>query len=168
MPLVYLSVSPFNFQDFGSSLLLFLGAPFFWWGENIGMGCHSFLQEIFPTQGSNLGLPHCRQTHYRLSHQVSQMAAHSSVLAWRIPWTEEPGGLQSVGSEKARHDWVTSLTIIAVDLFLGRLPISSSFVWSYGFLLCSFICCVFLCLFILLNLPCLGSPFCKLGGHNSS
>ena len=32
------------------------------------------------------------------------MAAHSSILAWRIPWTEEPGGLQSVGSQRVRHD----------------------------------------------------------------
>ena len=32
------------------------------------------------------------------------MAAHSSVLAWRIPWTEEPGGLQSMGSQRVRHD----------------------------------------------------------------
>ena len=33
------------------------------------------------------------------------MAAHSSILAWRIPWTEEPGGLQSMGSRRVRHDW---------------------------------------------------------------
>ena len=32
------------------------------------------------------------------------MAAHSSILAWRIPWTEEPGGLLSVGSHRVRHD----------------------------------------------------------------
>ena len=33
-----------------------------------------------------------------------EMAAHSSVLAWKIPWTEEPGGLQSMGSQRVRHD----------------------------------------------------------------
>ena len=32
------------------------------------------------------------------------MATHSSVLAWRIPWTEEPGGLQSMGSQRFGHD----------------------------------------------------------------
>ena len=32
-----------------------------------------------------------------------EMATHSSILAWRIPWTEEPGGLQSVGSQRVRH-----------------------------------------------------------------
>ena len=34
------------------------------------------------------------------------MAAHSSILAWRIPWTEEPGGLQSMGSQRVGHDLV--------------------------------------------------------------
>ena len=33
-----------------------------------------------------------------------KMATHSSVLAWRIPWTEEPGGLQSTGSQRVGHD----------------------------------------------------------------
>ena len=32
------------------------------------------------------------------------MATHSSTLAWKIPWTEEPGGLQSMGSQRVRHD----------------------------------------------------------------
>jgi len=32
------------------------------------------------------------------------MATHSSILAWRIPWTEEPGRLQSMGSQRVRHD----------------------------------------------------------------
>ena len=32
------------------------------------------------------------------------IATHSSILAWRIPWTEEPGGLQSMGSHRVRHD----------------------------------------------------------------
>ena len=32
------------------------------------------------------------------------MATHSSILAWRIPWTVEPGGLQSMGSQRVRHD----------------------------------------------------------------
>ena len=41
------------------------------------------------------------------------MAPHSSTLAWRIPWTEEPGRLQSMGSRRVRHDWVTSLSLFA-------------------------------------------------------
>ena len=38
------------------------------------------------------------------------MATHSSILAWKIPWMEEPGGLQSMGSLRVRHDWSTSLS----------------------------------------------------------
>ena len=38
------------------------------------------------------------------------MAPHSSTLAWKIPWTEEPGGPQSMGSLRIRHDWATSLS----------------------------------------------------------
>ena len=33
------------------------------------------------------------------------MATHSSILVWKIPWTEEPGGLQSMGLQRLRHDW---------------------------------------------------------------
>ena len=40
-----------------------------------------------------------------------EKAAQSSPLAWKIPWTEEPGGLQSVGLLAVRHDWVTSLSL---------------------------------------------------------
>ena len=39
------------------------------------------------------------------------MAPHSSTLAWKIPWTEEPGGLQCMGSLKVGHDWTTSLSL---------------------------------------------------------
>ena len=39
------------------------------------------------------------------------MAPHSSTLAWKIPWTEEPGALQSMGSLRVGHDWATSLSL---------------------------------------------------------
>ena len=39
-----------------------------------------------------------------------EMATHSSILAWRIPWTEKPGGLQSVGLQRVGHNRVTSLS----------------------------------------------------------
>ena len=37
-----------------------------------------------------------------------EMATHSSILAWRLPWTEEPGRLQSMGSQRVRHNWVNN------------------------------------------------------------
>ena len=170
------------------------------------MGSLSLLQGIFPTQGSNPGLPHCRRILFQLRHQngyfrtnrgmnermsspatfliqvfvwelwhlcfkqnktlccpfliegwswsslvlslrpfancpdsltslifmsfslqcdpscpwkhslstswsEKAMAPHSSTLAWKIPWTEEPGRLQSMGSLRVRHDWATSLSL---------------------------------------------------------
>ena len=39
------------------------------------------------------------------------MATHSSTLAWKIPWTEEPGRLQSMGLQRVGHDWATSLSL---------------------------------------------------------
>ena len=42
-------------------------------------------------------------------HLEKEMATHSSILPWRIPWTEEPGGLQSTGSQRVGHDWATDL-----------------------------------------------------------
>ena len=47
--------------------------PWNFLGKNTGVGCHFLLQGIFLTQGSNPGLPHCRQTLYHLSHQGSPM-----------------------------------------------------------------------------------------------
>ena len=43
----------------------------------------------------------------RLGRSPGEMAIHSSLLAWEIPWTEEPGGLQSMGSQRIRHDLAT-------------------------------------------------------------
>ena len=42
------------------------------------------------------------------------MAPHSSTPAWKIPWTEEPGGLQSMGSLRVGHDWATSLSLFTL------------------------------------------------------
>ena len=57
--------------------------------------------------------------------------------------------------------WII-FTIIILNYFSDKLPISSSLVWPGRFLPCFFICCVFLCLLLLLNLLCLGSPFLRL------
>ena len=49
------------------------------------------------------------------------MATHSSILAWKISWTEEPGGLQSTGSQKVRHDWMTKHSTAQADFWtFGR------------------------------------------------
>ena len=48
------------------------------------------------------------------------MAPHSSTLAWQISWTEEPGRLQSMGSLRVRHDWVTSLSLSTFMHWRGK------------------------------------------------
>ena len=45
------------------------------------------------------------------SESEKAMASHSSTLAWKIPWAEEPGGLQCMGSLRVGHDWATSLPL---------------------------------------------------------
>ena len=46
-----------------------------------------------------------------LKYLGAEKAPHSSILDYKIPWTEEPGGLQSMGSLRVEHDWVTSLSL---------------------------------------------------------
>ena len=55
-----------------------------------------------------------------------KMATHCSILVWKIPWTEKPGRLQSMGSQRVRQDWVTWLSLSFISLvvqMVKRLPI---------------------------------------------
>ena len=45
---------------------------------------------------------------------AKEMATHSSILAWKIPWTEEPGGLQSMGSQRVGYDWATNTSLYEI------------------------------------------------------
>ena len=60
-------------------------------------------------------------------------ATHSSTLAWKIPWMEEPGGLQSVGSQRVGLDWLTSLSLFT----RGKVKIFTMKSLSYTILNCS-------------------------------
>ena len=48
------------------------------------------------------------------------MAPHSSTLAWKIPWTEEPGRLQSMGSQRVKHDWTISVSLFTFMHWRGN------------------------------------------------
>ena len=62
-----------------------------------------------------------------------EMATHSSILAWRIPWTEEPSGLQSMGSQRVRHDWATSIQFNSIHMLVwARLACESPGVFGRG------------------------------------
>ena len=80
-----------------------------------------------------------------------EMATHSSILSWKIPWTEEPGGLQSMGLERIGHDWAeqslperTSSSTELINSAPCSYPTLCSFVtivivyWNY-FCLCLFL-----------------------------
>ena len=64
-----------------------------------------------PVWGLNVGIVY---THAVISLLEKEMATHSSLLVWRIPRTEEPGGLQSMGSLRVGYDWATSLSLFTV------------------------------------------------------
>ena len=74
--------------------------------RNLGVVLNStlFLNQTLSSMPSNLWFPH-----FLLSEKA--MATHSSTLAWRIPWMEEPGRLQSMGLLRAGHDWMTLLSL---------------------------------------------------------
>ena len=104
-------------------------------GKITGVGCHVLLQGIFPTQGSNPGLPHCRQILYHLSHQGSRClflnnclqppvltgavkdCDYSLILSRTLIWFEvekETSVFSSLGNTEQSHgkipEWVESLT----------------------------------------------------------
>ena len=54
------------------------------------------------------------------------MATHFSILAWKIPWTEEPGRLQSTRSLRIGHDWATSLSLFTFMLWRNGNPLQCS------------------------------------------
>ena len=82
-------------------------------GQNTGVGSHSLLQGIFPTQGSNPGLLHCRWILYQLSHQGWRASPTRWTWVWVDSgswwWTGRPGMLRFMGLQRVRHDWATEL-----------------------------------------------------------
>ena len=58
------------------------------------------------------------------------MAPHSSTLAWKIPWTEEPRGLRSMGSHRVRHDWSDLAAAVSCHLPTGTVFTSSFPIWA--------------------------------------
>ena len=67
-------------------------------------------------------LPAMQETQVRSLGQEDllekEMATHSSALAWKIPWTEEPGGLPSMGSHRVRHDWSDLAAAVAAEYII--------------------------------------------------
>ena len=62
-----------------------------------------------------------------------KMATHSSILAWKIPWTEEPGGLQYMGLQRVRHDWARG-THVYMNIFRCMFSYIHIFIHMYIYL----------------------------------
>ena len=58
-----------------------------------------------------------------------EMSTYSSILAWKIPWTEKPGGLQYMGSQRVGHDWATSLSLSCQGDF--KFGVHSAELWLW-------------------------------------
>ena len=87
-----------------------------------------------------LGWPCCLIAKYVrifVTPWTKKMATHSSTLAWKIPWMEEPGRLQSMGSKRVRHDWANSLSFFLCFLLEKEMATHSSvltwrILWTEG------------------------------------
>ena len=90
-----------NWAESSIYLLLFFKFIFIW--KKIVLQCYiDFCPTTMWTSHNYMYIP---------SPLEKAMAPHSSTLAWKIPWTEEPGRLQFMGSLRVRHDWATSLSL---------------------------------------------------------
>ena len=78
-------------------------------GQQLCFGVRHLVQWASLVAQMVKNLPAIRETSVRFldweDPLEKEMATHSSILAWRIPWTEEPGGLQSIGSQRVGHNW---------------------------------------------------------------
>ena len=98
----------------------FLSSTLWFWGEGNGIPLQYSCLENPMDGGAWWAAVHgVAKSRTRLSNFTftfhfhaleKEMATHSSVLAWKIPWPEEPGRLQSMGSRGVGHDWATSLS----------------------------------------------------------
>ena len=88
--------------------------------KNTGVGCHSFLQGIFPTQESNSGLPHCRQIPYHLSHQGSPYIMPNARLHKPQVWTRLPGEISTTLSMQMIPLWWQKVKITEEPLDEGE------------------------------------------------
>ena len=92
-------------------LLIYYSNSFYW---VLVVYWASIMAQIIKKSACSAGDPVCREILYHLSHLgredslEEEMATYSSILAWRSLWTEEPGGLQSMGLQRVRHIWVNN------------------------------------------------------------
>ena len=85
------------------------------WADPTALQTFGYTGSSLPVSANEIFFPPERQLLFLTlsidSLSEKAMAPHSRTLAWKIPWMEEPGGLQSMGSLRVGHDWATSLSL---------------------------------------------------------
>ena len=96
-------------------MMLFNSRPFVCLEENSSIKLYI---NVFPVAQMVKSLPAMQETRVRSlcqeDHLEKGMAIHSSILAWRMPWTEETGGLPSMGLQRVRHDWANNTKLYII------------------------------------------------------
>ena len=137
-------------------------------GKNTGVGCH-FLLQCMKVKSESEVAQLCPTPSDPMDYSPPGSSVHGICQARALEWgaTSRSLLIDSCIFSILFSKFLIIFTIIILYSFSGSLPISSSFIWTSVFLLCSFICVVFLCLFIVIiffNLLCLRSPFPRLQG----
>ena len=108
------------YHNVGASLVaqMVKNLPAMWKTRVWSLGQEDPLKEGQPRDRTWVSCIASRRFTVWATRETEGMATYSQILAWRIPWTEEPGGSQSMGSQRVRHDWATNRM---VNLFI-RYP----------------------------------------------
>ena len=100
-------------------------------GKKTGVGCHFLLQEVFPTQGLNPGLPHCRQTLYHLSHQGSpSLYCILSIRHFELPLPQAHICLNHFSFSQSFFCSLPASSALFITLNYYLLVVKSFFFWS--------------------------------------
>ena len=93
--------------------------------KSLQVNAFSFMAEYFLVTQKVKNLPTMQETQVWSLGQEDPLAIHSSILAWRILWTEEPGGLQSMGLQRFGHtEWITLSQYSIVYMYHNSLHLS--------------------------------------------
>ena len=92
----------------------------------------------FPSSSAIKNPPAMQETHEMLAWSLGQqdplekhMETHSSILAWRIPWSEEPRGLQSKGLQRVRHEWSDLATLSGIHFMFFNKTMDNTLSFGY-------------------------------------
>ena len=89
-------------------------------GHNLATELTDWHIHICFSEGSDGKESACNERDAGLIPGSGRSSGEGNILAWRIPWTGEPGGLQSIGSQRVRHDWATNTSIFTFHTYITK------------------------------------------------